>query len=442
MRRAVRRTRTVAIVGALLVPIATATAQTTVQPKWADEQTAPLLNGEDYTVEDVALSLGGGATAGLALDDAAGRVPLILERAAAGPTWGTPVPLAAAGRVDIGPLVARNDRGDAVAVWGSSGGPLLAAVRVGSAWSKPAEIGSPVPTLRTGRPDDSIKVAIGADRIARVSVLTCAKGCGLITYSSATRGNAWKPSDRLKTPADATPTIGWSLSTTGHVLITWRTGTRILAVRRAPTDKKWPVKPDQLKVGDASGTLSTAVGAAGEMAVGWATAQGAGASVRLPRDLRWGAPRRVTRAIGAGEPDVGLGCEGSVVLAWTQPDAATTVVFASAGQGTDGLLAAPGKIGTYGREDRALRVTNTTLLGTSGLGFVSWARAEGDALGAGSARSNDGDTQIGGLGFSGTFRESPAPVFTTDGKGLVVATSRDGLLFQEFTPGENRVRCP
>ncbi len=440
--RAVRRTTVATIMGALLVPVPMATAQTPVQPKWADEQTAPLTNAEDYSVEHVALSLGGGATAGLALDDAAGRVPLIIERATVGPAWGAPVPLAAAGRVDLGPLVARNDRGDAVAVWGSSGGPLLAAVRVGSAWSKPAEIGSQVPVLRTGRPDDSIKAAIGADRIARVSVLTCAGGCGLVVYSRAVKGNTWTASGRLKTPADATPTIGWSVGTTGHTLVTWRKGTRILAVRRAPTDKKWQVTPDQLKVGDASGTLTTVVGATGEMAIGWPTAQGVGASVRLPGDLRWGAPRRVTRTAGAGEPTVGLGCEGSVVLAWTQPDAATTVVFASAGQGTDGLLADPGKIGTYGREDRALRVTTTTLLGTSGLGFVSWARAEGDALGGGSARPNDGDTQIGGLGFSGTFRLSPAPVFTADGKGLVVATSRDGLEFQEFTPGDDRVRCP
>lgn len=439
MWRAVRRTTAAAIVGAALVPAAMVHAQTPRQPEWADEQTAVLADGEDYTVEDLALAVGGGATLGLSRDEAAGVVPLALERPAAGQPWGPATPLAAAGRVDIGPFVARSDTGDTLAVWATLGGPVTAAVRRGAAWQKPLETGAAMPIARTS---DALKVAIGPNRVARVAVLSCGSSCTVVVYTRAPKTKGWAASDQLKIPAAATATVGWSMGTNGDILVTWRIGTRILAARRPPSATKWQKAPDKLTVGDATGSIATTVDPRGNMAVAWPTAQGVGTSVRRADATRWGAPRRVTRTAGAGQPTVGLGCEGSVVAAWPQIEGAVTSVFATVGTGADGLLTEPGKIGTYGREDRLLSITRTTLLGASGLGFVSWVREDGDAIGAGSVRGDDGTTRIGGLGFGGAFRESPAPRFTADGRGLVATTSRDGLIFQEFIPGEDRVRCP
>lgn len=431
----------IAAAAALLAaaPIAAA-----VPPEWSRTATQAMPAAGEFTVEDVAAANGFAATAGLGADTPDGRVPAVLERSGTGPTWGQPVRLGAASRLDFGPLVARNGRGDAVAVWGAVGGRLTAAVRFGGSWGRPVDTGVRVPGLRNGNADDAIKVAMGADRRARIGVLACSGGrCALAVTATAPRTGRWRPVAQFRTPRGGGASAGWALGAGGNAVIAWRTGRRVDAAQLGPRDTRFSTAL-RVPSGDATGRIAVDAGAVGESAIGWTTAGGGvGVSVRLRGDLGWRAPRRVARPAGAGEPRVGVACEGSIAAGWVEPGTPRVLVKGATAQGTDGLFTESTEIGTGGDETKALRMASATVLGRTGVAYLGWARAEGAAAGGASRLTGDRSrNNWRGQNHDGFFREGPPPAFAPDGTGVIVGIEDAGLRFQEFTPGDAIVRCP
>jgi hypothetical protein len=426
------------------VLLAVAPAALGAPPEWNRTQSQPLPAVAEFAVESIAASNGLAATAGLGEETPTGRVPAVIERAGPGATWSAPIRLAPASRLDFGPLVARNARGDAVAVWGAVGGRLTAAVRFGGAWGRPVDTGARVPGLRNGRVDDAISVVMGADRRARIGILACAAGrCTLSVSATAPRTARWSVAGAFRTPRGGASSTGWALGAGGNAVIAWRAGGRVNAAQLGPRDRRFSTAA-RVPSGDATGRLSVDAGAAGESAIGWATTGGGvGVSVRLRGDLGWRAPRRVARAAGAGEPRVGVACEGSVTAGWVEPATPRVLVKGATAQGTDGLFTETTEIGTGGDETKALRMAGATVLGRTGVAYLGWARAEGAAAGGGSRLAGDRNrNNWRGQNHDGFFREGPPPAFAPDGTGVIVGTEDAGLRFQEFTPGDAIVRCP
>jgi len=428
--------------GVLLTAVPAAVA---APPEWNRTQSQPLPAVAEFAVESIAASNGFAATAGLGEETPTGRVPAVIERGGPGATWGAPIRLGPASRVDFGPLVARNARGDAVAVWGAVGGRLTAAVRFGGTWGRPVDTGGKVPGLRNGRAEDAIRVAMGADRRARIGILACAAGaCTVQVIATAPRTARWAPVDALRTPRGSAPSVGWALGPGGHAVAAWRQGGAIGAATLGPRDRAWPPRPLRVPSGDATGPLAVDAGASGESAVGWTTrGGGVGVSVRLRADTAWRTPRRIARPAGAGAPRVGVACEGSITAGWVEPATPRVLVKGATAQGTDGLFTEATEIGTGGDETRALRMAGATVLGKSGVAYLGWARAEGAAAGGASRLAGDRNrNNWRGQNHDGFFREGPPPAFAPDGTGVIVGTEDAGLRFQEFTPGDAIIRCP
>ncbi|MCC6830545.1 MAG: hypothetical protein IT200_04295 [Thermoleophilia bacterium] len=439
MKQSVRAGIAAAAAVLVATPIAAA-----LPPEWSRTATQAMPAAGEFSVEAIAAANGFGATAGLGADTANGRVPAVIERSGSGSQWSQPIRLGEASRLDFGPLVARNGRGDAVAVWGSVGGKLTAAVRFAGSWGKPVDTGVKVPGLRNGNADDAIKVAMGADRRARIGVLACSGGaCTLSVAASAPKAARWAVAGSVRTPRGGGASAGWALGAGGNAVIAWRTGRRVTAAQLGPRDRRFtPARA--VPSGDATGRIAVDAGATGESAIGWTTAGGGvGVSVRLRTDPGWRTPRRVGRPAGAGEPRVGVSCEGSIAAGWVEPGTPKVLVKGATAQGTDGLFTETTEIGTYGDETKALRMAGASVLGKTGIAYVGWTRAE--EQGAGGASRLTGDRAKNGWrgqNQDGFFREGPGPAFAPDGTGVLVGTEDAGLRSQEFTPGDAIVRCP
>ncbi|MFN8122220.1 MAG: hypothetical protein U0237_07290 [Thermoleophilia bacterium] len=439
MKQSVRAGIAAATAVLAVAPIAAA-----APPEWSRTATQAMPAAGEFSVEDVAAANDFAATAGLGADTANGRVPAVIERSGTGPTWGQPIRLGEASRLDFGPLVARNGRGDAVAVWGAVGGKLSAAVRFGGSWGRAVDTGIKVPGLRNGSADDALKVAMGADRRARIGVLACSGGaCTLTVAATVPRTARWAVAGTVKTPRGGGSSTGWALGSGGNAVIAWRTGRRVNAAQMGPRDKAFSA-PLRVPSGDATGRLAVDAGAVGESAIGWTTAGGGvGVSVRLRADLGWRTPRRVARPAGAGEPRVGVACEGSIAAGWVEPGTPKVLVKGATAQGTDGLFTETTEVGTYGDETKALRMAGAGVLGKTGVAYLGWARAEGQGAGGGSRLAGDRNKNgWRGQNHDGFFREGPPPAFAPDGTGVIVGTEDAGLRFQEFTPGDAIIRCP
>jgi hypothetical protein len=408
-------------------------------PKWTPVVETPMKDIASYVFDGVALAPGGGALVGGTTVTIDGRLPAVIERSARGAAWTNPVPLAAAGRLDVGPLVARNARGDALVVWGAVGGPLVAAVRSGGgAWRPVTAVGAKLPALRTGRPSDTVKIALSSAGVARVVVASCGSRCVMTEYRTSVRRPRWIAGKPRRLPAAATPSLQWDVSSAGHLIAAWirPAPLAVQAIVQRPRDTK-PAPPLVVtRGGGATGPLDVEIGERGEAAVAWTGVVGTlQTSVRLPSDVRWRSSRGIIRGAGAAGSRIGLACDGSLVAAWVEPG---DEVRATTAAGPGGPFNTPSKIGIYGAVEKPVAVAAST----AGVhGVVTWARAEQESAGMSIARIGDPDDAFRTQNPDFAFRDHPAPVFASDGFGIVVGASDDALRVQEIEPDPERFQC-
>ncbi|MEZ5080356.1 MAG: hypothetical protein R2878_06830 [Thermoleophilia bacterium] len=437
MRR--RRIHCALMAGATLALAAPAVG---VPPEWTPSAVQTMTSVGDFDVVDVAVGRGGAATVGVTRITPEGVVPGVLERSARGPRWRRPTALGGATRIDFGPIVARNRRGDAVAVWAKVNGPVMAAVRFGKRWSRPVSVGTTLPSANGEDASSVLRTAMGPDRRARVAVRTCGRtGCRVDLLRLRRPATAvWERVGRLSTPRGSGASFDWALGQDGDLLVAWRQGRRVLALYVPASAKLVPARPRRLPVGDARGRVTADVVGRGTAAVGWSTLKGAaGTSVRLGGESNWRAARRTFRPAGASDPRVAVGCAGGVYLSWSEKG---RVVRAATAAGTEGLFAPPFEVRTYGDETKPVSVWDVAVLGRSGFGMTIWRRADDAGAGAvGSLLGNRSQNPGRGQGFSGEYRQGPRPAFNDDGQGLLVRLADDGVHFQEYVPGETVLRC-
>jgi hypothetical protein len=420
--------------------LAVATVSATAQPDWTPVAETPITDIGSYVFQSVALTPGGGTLVGGTTVTAAGRVPAVIERPARGAAWAGPSPLAAPSRFDVGPLVARNARGDGLAVWGAVGEPLLAAVRVaGAGWGPARPLGARLPTLRTGRAADTVKVTLSAAGAARVVVANCGGSrCQMTEYKTQVRRLRWVGAKPRRLPASATATLQWEMSSVGHVVAAWLRPSplAIQTIVQRPRDTK-PAPPQVVTgSGGAAGPLDVEVGERGEAAISWTgAAEALQTSVRLPSDLRWRESRSLVRTAPASGTRIALACDGSLVAAWVQPGGE---VRATTAAGPGGPFATSVRIGIFGNASKPVSVA-PAIVGAAGV--VTWARAEQESAGMSIARLGDPDDAFRGENPDFGFRDAPAPVFATDGFGIVVGASDNALRVQEIAPDPERVQC-
>ena len=427
----------VVAIAVLSVPAAAASAA--VPLEWTPVAATPMPAIESYVFDGVAHSAGGGALAGGTTVTVDGRLPAVIERPARGGTWSTPTPLAGPGRLDAGPLVARNARGDALAVWGAVGAPLLASIRpAGGPWRPATPIGRRLPALRTGRTADTVRIALSAAGAARVVVMDCGTRCVMTEYRAAVKRPRWTAGKPRRLPAAATPTLQWELSPAGQLIAAWIRPSPLALQAIVQRPRETTPAPPQLvaRGGGAAGPLDVEIGERGEAAVSWTGVVGTlQTSVRLPSDARWRSSRGIIRGAGATGGRIGLACDGSLVAAWVEPG---DEVRATTAAGPGGPFAKPSAIGIYGAVNKPVSVA-ATVAGTRGV--VTWARADQESAGMSIARLGDPDDAFRGRNPDFRFRDSPAPVFASDGFGVVVGAGEDVLWVQEIEPEVERLQC-
>ena len=409
-------------------------------PKWSAIANTPMVGIDSYLFQGVALGSGGGTLVGASSVTASGRVPAVLERPARGAPWTGPATLAAPSRFDLGPLVARNARGDGLAVWGAVGDPLIASVRVaGAGWSAPRPVGAKLRALVNGRSADTVKVALSTSGVARVVVADCAGNrCLLTEHKTAVRRLRWTAGKPRRLPSAATPTLQWELSSAGHLIAAWiRPAPRAIQAIVQRVQDPTPARPHVVAgTAGATGAIDVEVGDRGEVGVGWTDSFGSlQTNVRLPSDQRWRAARGHIRAAGATGTRIALACDGSVVATWVEP---TDKVRATTAAGPGGPFATPSEIGIYGDVTKPVSVA-AAIAGTSGV--VTWTRTAQESAGMSIARLGDPDDAFRGANPDFGFREAPAPTFGADGFGIVVGTANDVLRVQEIEPDPERLQC-
>ncbi len=431
-----RITFTHAAVGSLLLTGAAAVAGA-APARWTPVAQTPLPAVQQYVINDVSLASGGGTTVGVTTVSAEGRIPAVIERAARGSAWTPPTTLAPAGRVDIGPVVERNARGDAVAVWGVTGEAILAAVKSrGGAWRVATPIGIRLPALRNNRVDDTIKVALSESGLARVVVVACGgKGCLMSELRTPVARTKWVKAPPRRLPPAATASFAWEVGRSGHVIAAWKSGATLRGFVHRFTDKV-AGKEQRLAGGPVDLPVSVDVGSRGEAAVSWtgvaATLQ---TKLRLPSDVAWRPSRGILRLAGASGGDIAIACDGSLTAAWIDP---LETVRATTAAGPGGPFSETSTIGIYGSNTKPVSVAVTT----AGLrGVVTWARAEQESAGMSLARLGDPDNAFAGQNPDFGFREAPAPMFAPDGHGIVVGAGDDVLRVQEMEPDPERLQC-
>ena len=430
----------VARVGTAVAIALAVTGPAAAAPKWTAIANTPIVGIDSYLFQSVALAPGGGTLVGASTVTALGRVPVVLERPARGAPWIGPATLSAPSRFDLGPLVARNGRGDELAVWGAVGDPLLASVRVaGAGWSTPRPIGAKLRALVNGRTTDTVKVALSTSGVARIVVADCAgRRCLLAEHKTAVRRPRWVAGKPRRLPSAATSTLQWELSSAGHLIAAWiRPAPRAIQTIVQRAQDTTPARP-QIVAGTAgaSGALDVEVGDRGEVGVGWTDSFGSlQTNVRLPSDQRWRAARGYIRAAGATGTKIALACDGSLAAAWVEP---TDQVRATTAAGPGGPFATPSKIGIYGNVAKPVSVA-VAIAGTSGI--VTWTRAEQESAGMAIARLGDPDDAFRSENPDFGFREAPAPTFGADAFGIVVGTANDVLRVQEIEPDPERLQC-
>ena len=406
-------------------------------PEWTPVTQTPLPAVQQYVFNDVSLASGGGATVGVTTVSAEGRIPAVIERAARGSGWTSPTTLISAGRVDIGPLVERNARGDAVAVWGVTGEAIVAAVKSrGGAWRVATPIGIRLPALRNNRVDDTIKIALSESGVARVVVVACSgKGCLMSELRTPVARTKWVKAPQRRLPAAAIGTLAWEVGRSGHVVAAWKSGATLRGFVSRFSDKV-AGREQRLAGGPVDLPVSVDVGSRGEAAVSWtgvaATLQ---TKVRLPSDIAWRPSRGILRVAGASGGDVAIACDGSLTAAWIDP---LETVRATTAAGPGGPFSEASTIGIFGANTKPVSVAVTT----AGLrGIVTWARAEQESAGMSLARLGDPDNAFAGQNPDFGFREAPAPTFASDGHGIVVSAGDDVLRVQEIEPDPERLQC-
>lgn len=424
---------------AILIAIAIA-SPASAAPKWTPVAETPMPDIGSYFFRSVSLSPGGGALVGATTVNALGRVPALIERSARGAAWTGPQPLTGPSRFDVGPLVARNARGDGLAVWGAFGEPLVASVRVaGGGWSAARSIGTTLPAFRAGQTAETLKVALSTGGVARVVVIDCSGSrCVMTERRSAVRRLRWVAAKPRRFPSAATSTLQWELSSGGHLIAAWLRPTprAVQVIVQRPRDTA-PAPPQVVTgSGTATGQLDVEVGDRGEVAVSWADAVGSlQTNVRLPSDSRWRAARGHARAAGSAGTRIALACDGSLVAAWVEP---TNEVRATTAAGPGGPFAPTSKIGIFGDVTKPVSVA-PAVAGIAGI--VTWARADQESAGMSIARLGDPDDAFRGENPDFGFRDAPAPVFASDAVGLVIGAGEDVLRVQEIDPDPERLQC-
>jgi hypothetical protein len=348
-----------------------------------------------------------------------------------------PVALTAAGRVDFGPFVRRNARGDAVAAWGATGEQIVAAVKSrGGAWTRATPIGIRLPTLRTDRVGDTVKVALSESGVARVVVVACgARGCLMSELRTAAARPRWVRATPRRLPAAATATLAWDAGRSGHVVAAWKSGPSLRGFIHRFTDTV-PGREQRLAGGPVDGPVSVDIGARGEAAVAWTgVASTLQTKLRLPSDRVWRRSRGILRVAGAAGADIAIACDGSLTAAWVDP---VDRVRATTAAGPGAPFAESSTIGVFGDTTKPLSVAVTN----AGLrGIVAWARAEQESAGMSLARLGDPDDAFVAENPDFSFREAPPPAFAPDGYGIVVGSGEDALRVQEIAPDAERLQC-
>jgi hypothetical protein len=256
----------------------------------------------------------------------------VIERRGPGGPWGAAAPLVAedgdrslAGR----PIVRLNGRGQALAVWTTASGRVVAARRErGGPWSAGLATGTDLVTSRFAR----LRAALGDDGRARVATSSCGEQqpfrCLVRVAGQAAGGRPW---ERVAADLELPQPPDVALDCAGRAVAAWvasegpsLAGAPVFAVTLGTAG--WG-PPETVSVQPAEGapsSVAVAVGDGGGAAVAWTVAlpgtSGAGVRAAVRRaGGSWAAPAALSpdgaRAI---EPAVAVNVRGDVLTAWRQ----------------------------------------------------------------------------------------------------------------------------
>ncbi len=315
-----RRARALVAAIAVAVPVPALSAAQSLGPPRTFASGNPFVpSALSWTT--VALNVRGDAVVGGLIARTGGSIPVVRQRARSRGSWGAPVRLAAGRAQTSAPVVAVNEGGAAIAVFGSGG--RLWTVRRGATggWTRASTVASLTPRHVE-------RVALLGDGRARLVVAQANRACSfaapctwtITVLQQPARGGAWTTvGSPIAVPAmNGVPRL--VTSRTGHVLMTWSQsgetwGARILAdesaieppVELAPVEGAWPA------IGD-GGDAAVAYGVEGS-----SPATGRGLVRLRPVAQGWGSPEEVVPPTAA-TPSMraAVDRDGNVAAAWTR----------------------------------------------------------------------------------------------------------------------------
>lgn len=237
-----------------------------------------------------------------------------------GRRWSAPVDLSAKGREALGPEVAVDAAGAAVAVWRRVDGFRVvvqsAARRPGADWSPPHDVSSPgaeafVPQVAIGAGGEAVAVWESSDGESRA-----------ILGASRTPGGTWSRPKELSAKGRGGSVPQVAVDSGGEAVAVWEAKRRNSTIESAarPSAGAWSAPAVLSTNGGRALKPQVALDDAGEATAIWQRFTGRGFAVESaarPPGAAWSAPARLS-APGkySVEPRVGLAAGGEAVAVW------------------------------------------------------------------------------------------------------------------------------